>query len=463
MRMPIRWRLTLQFALILLAILLLSAVVLQLLLQRYLNNEVDDTLRVHSARVHGTLDPQHAPEPLDYEVIHSRLPPINEFASPGIYIQLINRDGRVVVKSDTLGEQELPVNPALIEQGFAGKVDIHTVPAGDGARVRIMVSPLYLRDQTLLLEVAQSLRHVDMALAQVRWALIASILVALLLAAVSGGFIVRSALEPVSQITRTAQSIETSSDLSRRVGHRGPMDEIGELAATFDRMIERLDKAFRLQKDFIADASHELRSPLTVIRGNLDLLKRNLGEPDRAESLRAIEAEARRMAEIVNDLLFLAEIESGELLRQEPVSLKDIVLGEVERLQPVARHHRIVIGRREDLSINGDSQRLRRMLGNLIDNAIKYTPEGGTITLSLYREGGRAKLEVADTGIGIAPAHLPHIFDRFYRVDKARSRASGGTGLGLAIVRSIAEQHGGKVTVTSTPGKGSIFTVWFGL
>jgi signal transduction histidine kinase len=109
------------------------------------------------------------------------------------------------------------------------------------------------------------------------------------------------------------------------------------------------------------------------------------------------------------------------------------------------------------------ARRLRRMLGNLIDNAIKYTPEGGTITLSLYREGGRAKLEVADTGIGIAPEHLPHIFDRFYRVDKARSRASGGTGLGLAIVRSIAEQHGGKVTVTSAPGKGSIFTVWLGL
>jgi len=270
--MPIRWRLTLQFALILLAILLLSAVVLQLLLQRYLNNEVDNTLRVYSARVHGTLDPQHVPEPLDYEVIHSRLPPINEFASPGIYIQLIDRDGRVVVKSDTLGEQELPVNSALIEQGFAGKADIHTVPAGDGARVRIMISPLYLRDQTLLLEVAQSLRHVDMALAQVRWALMASILVALLLAAVSGGFIVRSALEPVSRITRTAQSIETSSDLSRRVGHEGPRDEIGELAATFDRMIERLDKAFRLQKDFIADASHELRSPLTVIRGRFGRL-----------------------------------------------------------------------------------------------------------------------------------------------------------------------------------------------
>jgi len=311
----------------------------------------------------------------------------------------------------------------------------------------------------MVLEVAQSLKHVDTALTQVRWALIASILLALVLAAASGGFVVRSALAPVSRITRTAKGIDTGSDLSRRVGYRGPSDEIGQLAATFDHMIERLDKVFQLQKDFIADASHELRSPLTVIRGNLDLLKRNLSEKDRAESLQAIEAETRRMSEIVNDLLFLAEVESSSLVRQESVPLREIVLGEVERFAPLDNKHQLVTGQLEDLSARGDSQHLRRMLGNLIDNAIKYTPRGGSITVSLYRDGGWAKLEVSDTGIGIAPQHLEHMFERFYQVDKAKSRASGGTGLGLAIVRSIAEQHGGKVTVSSEPGKGSTFTV----
>jgi len=461
--MPIRWRLTLQFALILGAILIVSGAVLHVLLERYLNSQIDDTLKVYSARVHGTLNPQEIPAPLDYEVIHSRLPPINEFASPGIYIQLIDQNGKVVVKSDSLGEQELPVNPSLIEQGFAGKVAIHTVAAGDGARVRIMVSPLYMKDQTLLLEVAQSLKHVDTAMSQVRLALIASILLALVLAAASGGFIVRSALSPVSRITQTARTIETSSDLSRRVGYQGPADEIGRLAATFDHMIERLDKTFQSQKNFIADASHELRSPLTVMKGNLDLLKRNLSDQDREESLRAIEAETKRMAEIVNDLLFLAEIESGQPGRREMVSLKDILLGELERFQPVVKEHRLAAGRLEDLHVMGDSQRLRRMLGNLIDNAIKYTPPGGRITLSLSREDNWAKLEVSDNGIGIAPEHLAHIFDRFYRVDKARSRTSGGTGLGLAIVKGIAEQHGGRVTVTSEPGRGSTFTVWLKL
>lgn len=461
--MPIRWRLTLWFALILGVILILSGIVLHILLQRYLSNQVDDTLRVYSARVHGTLKPQEIPEPLDYEVIHSRLPPINEFASPGIYIQLIDRNGKVVVKSDSLGKQELPVNPSLIDKGFAGKVTIQTVAAGDGARVRIMVSPLYLKEQVLLLEVAQSLKHVDATMSQVRWALIASILVALVLAAVSGGFIVRGVLAPVSRVTQTARSIETSSDLSRRVGYKGPSDEIGQLAATFDHLIEHLDQVFQSQKHFVADASHELRSPLTVIQGNLDLLKRNLSEKDRKESLRAIGSETKRMARIVSDLLLLAEVEAGQLERREKVPLKEILRGELERVKPLAGSRQIVLGHQEDISVSGDAQMLRILLGNLVDNAIKYTPDGGTITLSLFREGDWARLEVADTGIGIAPEHLPHIFDRFYRVDKARSRASGGTGLGLAIVKGIAEQHDGMVTVTSEPGKGSKFSVWLKL
>ncbi len=219
--MPIRWRLTLWFALILCAILILSGIVLHILLQRYLLNQVDENLSIYSARVHGTLNPQEIPDPLDYEVIHAKLPPINEFASPGIYIQLIDRSGNVVVKSSNLGEQELPVNPSLISQGFAGNVAIETVAAGDSANIRIMVSPLYLKDQVLLLEVAQSSNHIDAAMSQVRWALLASILVALILASVSGGAIVRGALAPVSRITQTAQDIETSSDLSRRVGYTG--------------------------------------------------------------------------------------------------------------------------------------------------------------------------------------------------------------------------------------------------
>lgn len=461
--MPIRWRLTLWFALILGAILILSGTVLHILLQRYLSNQVDDNLRVYSARVHGTLSLEENPDPLDYDVIHAKLPLINEFSSPRIYIQLIDRSGSVVVKSNNLGELELPVDPSLIEKGFGGSAIIQTVAAGGSDRIRIMVSPLYLTDRILLLEVAQSLKPIETTMNQVRWALLFSILVALTLAGVSGAMLVRRVLSPVERITTTAQSIEASSDLSRRVGHRGPMDEIGQLATTFDHMIEHLDKAFRSQKHFVADASHELRGPLTVIRGNLDLLKRNLDEKDRGESLRAIEAETVRMTKIVGDLLLLAEVESGQLERFEMVALKEILRGELERAQPLAADRKIVIGRQEDLVIRGDALRLKQLLGNLVDNAMRYTSEEGTITLSLFRDAEWACLEVADTGIGIATEHLPHIFDRFYRVDRARSRVSGGTGLGLAIVRGITEQHGGRVTVSSEPGKGSTFTVWLKL
>jgi signal transduction histidine kinase len=421
---------------------------------------VDDNLRVYSARVHGTLDTKEIPEPLDYEVIHSSLPPINAFASAGTYIQLIDTNGNVVVKSDNLGEQELPVDPSLVERGFGGEAAIDTISAGDGARVRLMVSPLFVQNEVLLLEVGQSLNNEDATMSQVRWAILGGVLVTLVLVGISGGVIVRRALSPVEQITRTAQSIESSSDLSRRVGYTGPTDEIGRLAATFDHMIGHLHRVFESQKNFIADASHDLRGPLTVIRGNLDLLKRNLNNQERQESLRAMEIETDRMGELVNDLLLLAEVESEQMERQGIVSLREILLTGLKRAQQMGGNRKVVIDQQEDLSIRGDVYRLSQLLGNLIDNAIKYTTEGGTITLSLFRDGDWARMEVADTGVGIAPEHLPHVFDRFYRVDKARTRAKGGSGLGLAIVRGIAEQQGGKVTVMSDSGKGSTFTVW---
>ena len=461
--MAIRWRLTLWFALILLIILVFSGVILNTLLQNYLLHDVDDHLQNHAAQVHGTINMQTVPGQPDYTVIHSKLPPINEFSDPGTYIQIIDASGAVVVKSDNLGNQELPVNPVLIGKAIGGGEDIQTVPAGDNTEVRILVSPLYMTNQALVLEVAQSLKPVEDSLRQFRIALIAGASIALLLTTALGAFIVRRTLNPVERITRTARSIEESSDLNRRVGYRGPNDEIGKLATTFDHMIERLEKAFESQKHFIADASHELRTPLTVIQGNLDLLKRNMGEEDRKESLRAIEAESRRLAKIASDMLLLAEVEAGQVVKKEDVSLNGLVIEELKRAQLVAGNRQVVLGKIEDITVKGDAYKLSQVLGNLVDNAIKYSPEGGTITLALFRDNDWARLEVADTGIGIAPENLPHVFDRFYRVDNTRSRAKGGTGLGLAIVKGIVEQHGGKVTVTSEPGQGSAFTVWLKL
>src|SRR3972149_736231 len=459
--MTIRWRLTLWFSLILFTILVLSGGLLYPLLGSYLNNTVDNNLKVYSERIHGLFLINQDPQPMDFNMIHSGLPPVNEFASPGIYIQIIDANGNVVVKSDNLLRQTLPASPLLIEEGFKDVAHIETVAAGDNASVRIMATPLFLKNRTLLLEIAQSLKPIEDTMHHVRVALLGGASAGFLLSVLLGAFLVQRALAPVEQITRTASSIGESSDLSRRVGYAGPVDEIGRLAMTFDQMIERLHRFFQAQKNFVADASHELRTPLTVIRGNVDLLERNMSEEDRRESLRAIKAESSRMSKVVSDLLLLAEIESGQIEPAERIALKGLVLDEAKRAQPLAGNHKIITGRLEDISITGDAYRLKQLLSNLVNNAIKYTPEGGTITLSLFREGEWACLEVSDTGIGIPPEHLPHMFDRFYRVDKARSRAGGGTGLGLAIVKGIAEQHGGKGFLVSEVGKGRNITVFF--
>jgi signal transduction histidine kinase len=461
--MPIRWRLTLWFVLILFVILVISAAVLYELVQSHLREQVDDTLRVSSARVHGTLDPEEIPQPLDYDVVHSHLPPINEFAFPGVYVQLVDATGEVVVKSDTLGDQELPYSATLMRAGQAGRVAFEAVATEDAAGVRIMVSPLYLTDRTLLLQVAQSLTPMESALREMRVAMVVSILVALALTTALGVIIVRSALAPVGQITRTARSIEASPDLTQRVGYKGPQDVIGRLATTFDHMIEHLDAAFRSQKDFVTDASHELRGPITIIRGNIDLLKRALAQEDREECLEALDTETSRMVNVVNDLLLLADVESQQPDAGEQVNLRDVVHEEMRRAEALAEGRHLMIDREEDVFVAASAHRLQQLLGNLVNNAINYTAAGDSITLSLHRQGDRAYLEVADTGIGISADHLPHIFNRFYRVDKTRSRMGGGTGLGLAIVQKIATQHDADVVADSEPGRGSRFTVRFQL
>jgi signal transduction histidine kinase len=392
----------------------------------------------------------------DYNLIGSSLAFLGDSASPNIWVQLTDGNGNVLAKSGKLGEQELPV-----VSGQAGSPV--TAQSTDGTRLRIL--PLYLQaeDQIFQLGFAQSLASIDPIMSSMGLTLLLVIPGFLILTTASASIMIGRALSPVKKVTATAQSIASSSDLSRRVNHRGPKDEIGELAATFDRMIEQLDRLLQSQRGFVADASHELRGPLTVIRGNLDLLKRNLSEEDRTESIRVLEAEMARMTRIVNDLLVLAEVESGPLEQSQLVSLKDIILDAQDRALLLAGDRHIVIERQDDLWVKGDAHKLDQLVGNLVGNAIKYTPDGGTITLSLFQDREWARLDVADTGMGISPEHLPHIFDRFYRVDRARSRAGGGTGLGLAIVKGIALQHGGKVTVTSETGKGSTFTVWLKL
>jgi signal transduction histidine kinase len=244
-------------------------------------------------------------------------------------------------------------------------------------------------------------------------------------------------------------------------------------------MLDRIQQLFKTQEQLIADVSHELRTPLTTVQGNLDLLRRYAStaahDPERAQQIAAMlqetmteaESETARMSTMITDLLTLAQVDSGALqLQREPVEMDTLLLDVYRQTRRMAQERRgpgaleIRLGSEDQALVIGDRERLRQILLNLTDNAIKYTPNGGIITLGLEKAEGWVKITVSDTGIGISAEDQAFVFDRFYRTDKARSRELGGSGLGLSIVQWLAYAHQGKVTVSSEAQKGSTFTLW---
>ena len=298
----------------------------------------------------------------------------------------------------------------------------------------------------------------------------------LLAAAIGGYWLAGKALRPVKMITRAANEIH-ATDLRRRLNLKR-RDEFGELAATFDQMLGRLDAAFKRQTQFTADASHELRTPLTIIDLEINRALTQLHSPEEyRQVLEWIQSENEQMTAIVNSLLLLARADTGQIaLHLQEVDLSDIALASVERLLPLARQSGITLatGDLPELLVNGDQEYLSRMMLNLIENAIKYTGGRGTrVHVELAEKAGKwGIMRVQDDGPGIAEEHLPYLFDRFYRVDKARSHTKqealhdisceekpGGTGLGLSIVQWIVQAHSGEVQVKSKMDEGTVFEV----
>ena len=264
--------------------------------------------------------------------------------------------------------------------------------------------------------------------------------------------------KPLEDIATVARQITRADDLSRRVPYSNRPDEIGDLSRAFNQTLERLERVFRTQQRLLADVSHELRTPLTAIRGNLDLIER-IGEAD-PESIGAIQVEIERMTRLVGDLLLLARADSGGLpLERKPIEIDNILFDVYRQIRVVNPPVDVELAEVDQAVVLGDADRLKQLFINLAENAIKYTPENGKVILSLSKTAGWVHFEVVDNGIGIPPENLPHIFDRFYRVDKARTRTQGGSGLGLSIAKWIATAHGGTIRVESRLGEGSTFTV----
>lgn len=280
------------------------------------------------------------------------------------------------------------------------------------------------------------------------------------LAAVCGYLLTRRAFAPVRQITQTAREIGEGGDLSRRIGLTGRKDEIHTLAAEFDAMFARLEQAFDREKQFTDDASHELRTPTAVILSQSEYaLENTQPQGETRAALESIHTQAARMAALLSQLLMLARADKGrQVVQREPVDLSELVemVTETEAEQAEARNITVQTELEPGVMVQGDETLLMRLLINLTENAIRYGRPGGQVKLTLRRQDGEAVGTVEDDGIGIAPEDLDKIWQRFWQADPARS--GGGAGLGLSMVRWIAQAHGGRVTVQSEPGKGSIFT-----
>ncbi|HZD00860.1 MAG TPA: HAMP domain-containing sensor histidine kinase [Actinomycetes bacterium] len=279
---------------------------------------------------------------------------------------------------------------------------------------------------------------------------------------VVGWVIAGRVLAPIGRITGVAREIQ-ATDLSRRIRLQGPDDELKQLADTFDAMLARLDAAFAAQQQFLADASHELRNPLAIIRTNADIA---LSDPnphteDMRQAVVVVKRASDRMARLVDDLLALARREAPTLAN-EPVDLGRAVTEASEEFFTPAEARGVELDRAiaPGVVVMGDQDALKRAVANLLENAVRLAPSGSRIRLALGSERGMAWIAVSDEGPGIATEDQPRVFDRFWRADKARSRADGGTGLGLSIVRQIAQTHGGHVQLQSKLGVGSTFTIW---
>jgi signal transduction histidine kinase len=418
-----------------------------------------------------TVQVPHVPPPGRLVVT---LPPADVFDAPDTFAEIVDvRNGRVVARSANLGDENLPFlsealaaarrgqSMARVVEPATNSMHVYSVPLGRGGRV------------VGVIVVARELAADERLFERLRLVLAVIGGLALPTAALIGWLLAERALAPIAEFAQAAEAIGRARDFSRRVIHRGPQDEVGHLAVTVNGMLAaleaahrdlatahaRLEQALAAQQRFVADASHELRTPLTIIRANADILQWAAASDsaDRARALADLASEAERMSGLVDRLLTLARADAGQRLALCPVPLQPLLEEAYRQARLLATGQEVVLEAAEDVTIPANRDALKQLVLILIENALKYTSPSGQVRLVLHRDGDEAHLTVADTGMGIAPADLPRIFERFYRADDARG--SSGSGLGLAIAQWIAAQHQARIVVTSTPGQGSTFTV----
>lgn len=450
--MSLRLRLTLLYSIFMGGILLVFGAAVYILVNVILLNQVDTMLAGVAREIARatTVDSTG-------ELNMVSLPQLDMTANA--YVQVWNTDGELISTSPSIGALNKPLDPVGLQLGKTMYEDSYL----DGVHLRVLTVPLKLRNRIIgTLQVGASLAVVDATRSNLLSIMILIAVVAVALVMWGSWVVLGRALAPLQTIADTVDQINRADDLSRRIPmHGGIRDDVADMVISVNQTLERLESLFTSQQRFLADVSHELRTPLTVIKGNVDLM-RKLKEADE-DLLNSIDQEAGRLNRLVSGLLMLAQAESGKLpLNFSRVEL-DLLLTEVftETRVLAGNKVRLHLNQIDEAVVNGDRDRLKQVILNLVANAIQYTPHGGEIFLSLSRIGEQARLIVRDTGPGIPAEDLPYIFDRFYRAEKSRTRSkAGGFGLGLSITKWIVEQHGGQIKVESKEGDGTTFVIW---
>jgi two-component system OmpR family sensor kinase len=380
----------------------------------------------------------------------------------GTLVRVLNGKGQIVRVSPAFHVLQVP--SASITQPLHGSDWQGDIMTGDGQPVHLYSMALTEQGVTFaIVQVGEALTQLNRTLQNMLIEFLIIIPIVLVLGAIGSYWLAARAFSPIDRLTRTAQHIK-EGNLQQRVPLPPARDEVFALAQTLNEMIERLEESFTRQRRFVADASHELRTPVAAIRSITDLaLAKELAPHEYVNLLDKINTEAERLGHLISDLLALARSDEGKtLLEHEPVHLDMLVQAVVANAEVLANERGITmhVHVQKAITILGDEVRLIQAMMNLLDNAIIYTNTGGEIRVTLEEKAAWVFLSVHDTGIGITPEHLPHIFERFYRVDQARTRTEGNSsGLGLAIVEWTVKAHDGWISVESRPGYGSTFTI----
>ena len=419
---------------------------------------VDTSLAVSAAQAAAGLNTQNGQIILP-EAIGADESGIQALSESGLTVIVLAQNGHMLQAVGPYRDITIPVNGTLSSNPQGTYITL-TDRVETNDQLRAYILPVMDNGQIAgWVQVFQSLGQVQDALDRLLTALLIGGTTLLLFAALGGYLLSARALRPIDQITLTAQKIAGGGDLSARLNLPDTGDEVGRLAATFDAMLVRLDNSFRRERQFTADASHELRTPLAAMQAILGVVREGVRPAgEYRQALDDLAEETNRLRGLTEDLLRLARGEDKTAVPCERVAFSDLLTDVADSLRPLAESKGLTLRVQvpEGLTLTGDMDALIRLFVNLLDNAIKYT-ERGEIMLAARSEADELIVDVTDTGIGIRPAHLPRIFDRFYRVDTARS--AGGAGLGLAIAQQITQAHGGRLEVRSTPGVGSTFSV----